>query len=89
LRDDPNLFYEKCINLRTNNDNRPKIHVTDSSIYFNITKTALFKDIIFDGIHSFANLELKINNKKSVFKLKHWPMSFCQLQTDDRVESLS
>ena len=77
LRDDPKMFYEKCINLVTNNGDRPKIHVSDSSTYLNITKSALIKDIIFDGIHQFTHLHATIKNKTYVYKPKHWPMTFC------------
>jgi hypothetical protein len=50
-------FKQNCVDLRNRNDERPVIHVGDSYQYFNITKQAIFKDIIFDGINSFGHMK--------------------------------
>ena len=36
-------------------DDRPVVYVNANNYYFNITHSATFEDIIFDGINAFAN----------------------------------
>jgi len=38
-------------------DERPIVYVTSPSFFFNITKSAVFKDVIFDGINAFAYIQ--------------------------------
>ena len=48
-------FYSKCSDLKnTQTDERAVVYVNGPEFYFNITKQALFKDIIFDGINAFS-----------------------------------
>ena len=46
-------FGDFCIDA-TNEDELPVIYVNSNNYYFNITKSAEFKDLIFDGINQFA-----------------------------------
>lgn len=57
-RFDINWFYRVCANLKNKDrDERAVIHVNNPKFYFNITKSAQFNDLIFDGINSFAYIE--------------------------------
>ena len=38
-------------------DDRPVVHVDANNFYFNITFSATFQDIIFDGINAFASFQ--------------------------------
>ena len=43
-------------------DERPIIHVNSNDYLFNITKSATFMDVVFDGINSFGYIEAKLND---------------------------
>ena len=40
-------------------DERPVIHVNQNHIHFNITKEAVFENLIFDGINQFSIIKRK------------------------------
>ena len=39
-------------------DDRPIIHINSPNFYFNITLSATFEDVIFDGLNSFATFNI-------------------------------
>ena len=63
-------FDTNCANIpkdkkKAGEDERPIIHVSSSDFYFNITKSAEFEDLIFDGINAFAYIEeINVSNKE-------------------------
>jgi hypothetical protein len=52
----PSWFGTACVSLNATEDQRPIIHVNSPAFYFNITKYAVFQDLVFDGINAFAEL---------------------------------
>jgi hypothetical protein len=50
-KEDQRWFYEQCIYYSSSADERPVVYVNSNNFYFNITKSATFEDIIFDGIN--------------------------------------
>jgi len=62
------------------NDDRAVINVNSAGFYFNITNTATFKNVIFDGINSFAVLNNQINEQ---FSVPLWPKKLCEIDSKD------
>ena len=61
---DKKWFYSVCVDVdgehrdgEEGQDKRPVVYVNSPNVYFNITKSALFQDVIFDGINAFAAIE--------------------------------
>jgi hypothetical protein len=52
----PAWFETACVSLNATEDQRPVIHVNSPAFYFNITKYAVFQDLVFDGINAFAQI---------------------------------
>lgn len=62
-------------------DRRPVIHVNSPAFYFNITKSAIFQDVIFDGINAFAGIEERTEfaakgqaASTKRFRVPQWPL---------------
>jgi len=66
-------FGRRCIDA-TNEDELPVIYVNSNNYYFNITKSAEFKDLIFDGINQFAYIH---EEDGETIKTPYWPMKLC------------
>ena len=83
-------FDENCVDLKAAKDERPVIYVSDSYQYFNVTKQATFKDVIFDGINSFASFGYyKLGAELDSFSTRYWPRKFCELNATSRQEHLA
>ena len=50
-KQDYNWFLNKCV---TSEEMKPVVYVNGANFYFNITKSAVFENIVFDGINQFA-----------------------------------
>ena len=55
-REDLAWFYSVCSNLgpEAMSDERAVVHVNSAAFFFNITRSAVFEDLVFDGINAFA-----------------------------------
>jgi len=56
---------------------KPIIYIKSPHFYFNITKSATFENIIFDGIDAFSHIVL--DEDKSIANL-YWPERQCELE---------
>jgi hypothetical protein len=63
---DKGWFYSHCVpksgSLNQEIDYRPVIYVNGPQFYFNITKSAIFQDVIFDGINAFGEIHIDVSN---------------------------
>ena len=82
---DKRWFYTNCVKQQNKtHDERPVIHVNGPDFYFNITKSAVFEDVIFDGINAFGEVfTLQTAGgqqaRKEITKVPYWPMKMCEL----------
>ena len=54
---DKRWFYTNCVKPQNKtHDERPVINVNGPDFYFNITKSAIFENVIFDGINAFGEI---------------------------------
>lgn len=80
-------FYSVCTDLSSTakTDERAVVHVNAPEFYFNITKSAVFQDVIFDGINAFSQIEKITNvngvNVASQLRTPYWPGRLCSLRT--------
>jgi len=56
---DPRWFYSVCSTITPEHDHRAVIYVNIPEYYFNITKSSVFKDVIFDGINQFGTISFR------------------------------
>ena len=72
-------FDDNCVKMIPGgHDDRPVIHVNSHNFYFNVTYSASFEDVIFDGVNSFARFR-KVQSKNvqetaKAVKFLHWPI---------------
>lgn len=73
-----NWFQGNCVDMKNGKDQRPIVYVNDASFYFNITKSAVFENLIFDGINAFAKIEKSIYKDGmqtfEIFRAPFWPV---------------
>lgn len=58
------------------------IHLNSPNFYFNITRTATFNGVIFDGLNSLGIIErTRFEGSKVVkdsYRIPYWPSKMCQ-----------
>lgn len=70
---DRRWFYSQCVPKTesptadggTSVDHRPVIYVNGAEFYFNITKSAIFEDVIFDGVNAFGEVHVNASELRS------------------------
>ena len=77
-KSDMTWFKNNCV---ANDSERPIVSVNAPNFYFNITKEAIFEDVIFDAINTFSHAFVVDQNGRRVSgqRTPYWPMKMCEL----------
>ena len=77
-KNDKAWFKSNCV---ANDSERPIVYVNAPNFYFNITKEAIFEDVIFDAVNTFGHTFAVDGNgrRASPQQTPFWPMKMCEL----------
>ena len=71
-------FSNLCVDKEK--DNRPVVYLNSPDFYFNITKSLVVEDVIFDGINAFGHIR-NLNSFNGAKKIQTWTEKLCEIET--------